>query len=59
MNIKCMGCGQREFVVDVPSVEIAKVITFICPDCGEYTAVQDRTGGGVIVAIDKHSKTGN
>lgn len=56
MNVKCMGCGQKEFVVDAPSVEIVKVISFICPECGEYTSVQERPGGGIVVAIDKHSK---
>lgn len=56
MNVKCMGCGQKEFIVDVPSVELAKVISFVCPDCGENTAVQERPGGGIIVAIDKNTK---
>lgn len=56
MQIKCLGCGQREFSVDVPSVESAKVITFICPDCGECTAVEERPGGGVVVTVDRSLK---
>jgi hypothetical protein len=56
MTISCLSCGKREFHINPADVETAKVITFVCPECGEYTAVSERKGGGIIVAVDDHSK---
>lgn len=56
MQISCIGCNKHIFEVDVQALDHAKVMTFVCPECGEYTAVSERVGGGVIVAVDKHSK---
>lgn len=56
MKISCIGCGRREFDINPAEVELAKIVTFVCPECGEYTAVSQRKGGGIIVAVDEHGK---
>ena len=56
MEITCIKCNQATFSVNPADLEHLKVITFVCPSCGEYTAVQERPGGGVVVGIDEHSK---
>ena len=56
MKITCLGCGEHEFHVDVPTIELVQIITFVCPKCGEQTSVNIRKGGGFVVAIDRYNK---
>ena len=56
MKISCMNCQKYEFEVDISSAEInsAKVVSLTCPVCGKSTAMQERAGGGIEIALDKH-----
>ncbi len=55
VRVTCIGCNRREFEVLVVDVENAKIITFMCPECGEYTAVSERPGGGVMIGRDAYA----
>ena len=56
MKISCMNCQRYEFEVDisVAEIDLAKVVTLTCPNCGKSTALQERAGGGIEIALDKH-----
>jgi len=61
-SFNCVSCGNRTFTVDVASIgmhEATPIATFVCPDCGEYNAVQERPGGGLMVAVDTSAKSAN
>lgn len=58
-SFNCVSCGATTFTVNAASIGSATpVATFICPKCGAYNAVQERPGGGLVVAIDKHATSG-
>ena len=56
MIIKCLNCKQYEFDINISSFEVenTKVVSLKCPECGKATGIEERDGGGVIIAIDKH-----
>lgn len=56
LEILCLGCGGRAFHITATGLQQIKTVTFVCPDCGEYTAVTERKGGGVLVAVDRYAK---
>jgi predicted RNA-binding Zn-ribbon protein involved in translation (DUF1610 family) len=59
-SFSCVSCGNATFTLDASSIGIGAatpVATFVCPQCGEYNAVQERAGGGLVVAADQHAKS--
>lgn len=56
MKVSCIGCGNRNWEIDVNDLTHVKVITFVCPECNEFTAVAERSGGGVLIAKDQHAQ---
>jgi hypothetical protein len=56
VKISCLSCKQFDFEIDVSTMEIesAPVIALTCPQCGKSTSIQERPGGGIEIALDKH-----
>ncbi len=56
MKITCLNCKRFEFEIDISSAEIqsAPVVALTCPECGKSTSIQERPGGGIEIALDKH-----
>lgn len=56
MKIACLSCRRFEFEVELNEMDFrrAPVIALTCPACGKSTAVQQRSGGGIEIALDKH-----
>jgi hypothetical protein len=56
MRIKCASCRRTDFDVDINVAELQaiKVVSLLCPACGESTAVQQRPGGGIEIDLDMH-----
>jgi len=56
MKITCMSCKGFEFEVEVSEMDFqrAPAVALTCPQCGKSTAIQQRPGGGIEVALDKH-----
>ena len=57
MKIKCLSCQQFEFDIDVSENDVtlnAAVISLNCPTCGQNTAIWERPGGGIQIALDRH-----
>jgi len=59
MKIKCLSCQQFEFDIDVTENDVtlnAVVISLNCPTCGQNTAIEERPGGGIQIALDRGIK---
>jgi len=56
-TFSCIKCGKSLFTFDLASITngLTPVATFVCPECGHYTAIQKRDGGGVLIATDLHA----
>ena len=56
LAIRCVSCGRGEFAISTLGIEneLIPIATFLCPHCGDYTAVSKRDGGGVLVSRDEH-----
>jgi len=59
MKIKCFGCGEFEFEIDVALSQLrgAPIVALTCPKCGNSTSIQERPGGGLEIALDKHLRS--
>lgn len=56
MKFDCLVCGDHTFSIDGPSLvnDPTPVVTFSCPLCMAYHAIEHRPGGGLVVSIDTH-----
>jgi len=56
MMFDCLVCGDHTFRIDGPSFvnDPTPVVTFSCPLCRAYHAIEHRPGGGLVVSIDQH-----
>lgn len=56
MKITCMSCRSFAFEFEVSELDFdrAPVIALTCPQCNKSTAIAQRPGGGIEVAVDKH-----
>lgn len=56
MKISCLNCNRADFQFELLGGEIENicVIAITCPNCGKSTAIQQRPGGGIEIALDKH-----
>ena len=56
MKISCINCQSHEFNIEISAMDfrLAPVISLTCPACGKSTALQERPGGGIEIALDKH-----
>ena len=56
LTFACVACNQAQFTLSSESIENQDVpiVTFLCPKCGEHTAVSRREGGGILIQRDEH-----
>ena len=56
MRFACLSCSRFEFDVQLNDEDFkrAPVVALTCPACGRWTAIQQRPGGGIEIALDKH-----
>ena len=56
MKFDCLVCGGHAFGIHGPSFvnDATPVVTFSCPLCMAYHAIEHRPGGGLVVSIDTH-----
>ena len=59
MTVWCIECRRREFEFNLGDLSTVGIVTFACPECGTITAVQERTGGGIVIAKEDRSKWPN
>lgn len=59
MKVSCLGCAEFTFEIelDPATFRYAPVFSLTCPKCASSTALQQRVGGGVEIALARISQT--